>query len=930
MPFSTQLARATGICFAVWFGLSLQVAVAATADDYFERARGHLAEGEVRAAVIELKNALQSDPTHVEARVMLGTLHLRSNDSAAAAKEFARARDLGADKGAWMPGYAQALLLQGRYQDLLDEVEVGEGIGVEQRAVLLALRGNANLALRRMDAAAADYDAALALAPDQPIAGLGRARILLAGGEDEEALQQLDSLLQSHPEHVESLLVRGDLMRRLRRLDDAAADYAQAARVAPANPRAHLGLALVHVAQRDIAAAKQDLAALNRLTRDLPAVNYLQALVSFQEGDLTRASDELQVLLRVAPSNLQAQLLYGIVSYSREEYTIADDYLTRVFASVPGNTQVVKLLGAARLKLRQPDRAVEVLATAVDDQTEDAQLLALLGTAYLQTGENSRGAELIERAVEVDPDQAMLRTQLAVGKIAEGDTAGAISQLESAVALGQDVIQADVLLVLSYLNRKEFDKALEASHALEQRMSESPIPLNLTGLALLAQRKFDEATARFRQALEKDPGFQVARMNLARLALVAGKPDEAAAAYQEALAKDPKHLGALMGMAALARVREDEEAAERWLRRANQANPHALRPILLLAEGYLRRNEGLKAANVLSGLSPEQRELPAALRLKGMAQLQSGDYANAIFTLQKLTAQQPSSIEGWFQLARAQAASGNAAAARSSFERAIDLDTAHQVPVVWIGLGELELREGRYAAALAAAEQLRTHFPDNAYGHEIAAAAHRGLGQQPEAVAASRAALELEPSSSRVVRYAGQLTAAGQRDEAIAALRDWVDRHADDRAAWSSLGMLQQQAGRETDALAAYEQAIQGAQPNPVILNNMAWLYLERDATRALELATRAYELAPSRAEIVDTYGWVLYRLGRKSDGLAALQQALIIAPRNAEIALHVAEALHGLKRDAEARPMLERILREHPNSGFAQTARELLGKLRG
>ena len=142
--------------------------------------------------------------------------------------------------------------------------------------------------------------------------------------------------------------------------------------------------------------------------------------------------------------------------------------------------------------------------------------------------------------------------------------------------------------------------------------------------------------------------------------------------------------------------------------------------------------------------------------------------------------------------------------------------------------------------------------------------------------------------------------------------------------------MLQQQLGRDVDALAAYEKALAAAQSSPVILNNMAWLYLERDGKRALELASRAYELAPSRAEIVDTYGWVLFRQGQRDDGLAALQQALVIAPRNAEIGLHVAEALHAMDRDAEARPLLERILREHPSSDFADAARELLGRLQG
>ena len=142
--------------------------------------------------------------------------------------------------------------------------------------------------------------------------------------------------------------------------------------------------------------------------------------------------------------------------------------------------------------------------------------------------------------------------------------------------------------------------------------------------------------------------------------------------------------------------------------------------------------------------------------------------------------------------------------------------------------------------------------------------------------------------------------------------------------------MLRQQLGRDEAALEAYEQALLHAEPNAVILNNMAWLYLDRNGGRAVELATRAYELSPARAEIVDTYGWVLFREGRKSDGLAALQQALVIAPRNAEIALHVAEALHDLGRDAEARPVLERIVREQPNSEFAKSASSLLARLRG
>ncbi|MCB1790776.1 MAG: PEP-CTERM system TPR-repeat protein PrsT, partial [Gammaproteobacteria bacterium] len=484
---------------------------AASADDYYAEARAHLAKGEIKSAIIELKNALQADPTHVQARVALGTLHLRNADGAAAAKEFSRARELGALADLWMLGYARALVLQGEFRQLLEETSPDADLPDLQKAELLALRGNAHLALREVDAAVKEYDAALELQSGNAMARLGKAQVLLAANHEDEALEQLNEVLAEDPGHVESRLVRGDLLRRMQRLDDARVDYERAAKDAPNNPRAHIGLALVHIVQRDVDAAKRDLEVLDRITKGtLPALNYLRALVSFQEGDYGRASDELQSLLRVAPSNLQAQLLYGIVSYAREEYTLADDYLSRVLSSVPGNSQVIKLVGAARLKLKQPDRASEVLESVVSDETQDAQLLALLGTAYIQMGDNERGARLIERAVELDPDQALLRTQLAVGKIATGDTSEAISQLESAVALGQDVVQADVLLVLSYLNKREYEKAIAASQALEARMADSPIPQNLTGLAYLAQRQFDLAREHFNAALKKDPKFLVA------------------------------------------------------------------------------------------------------------------------------------------------------------------------------------------------------------------------------------------------------------------------------------------------------------------------------------------------------------------------------------------------------------------------------------
>lgn len=896
-----------------------------SSEEYVAKAQQYIDEGKVKSAVIELKNALKEDPTNVDARLLLGEMHIKRADGAAAAKEFRRARDLGAPDDAWMLGYAQALALQNDYKTLLDEIVPGDGLAVEIRAALLAMRGNASLALGDPDAATQAYDAALATDPENLTAQLGKAQILLTERRDDEALIQLNRVLDAHPDHVPTRIARGDLFRRQQKLDEAQQDYERAAELAANDARVYTGLTLVRIARGDIEGAKNSLASLNRVGKGLPAVHYLQALVSFQDRDFDRASDELQLLLRAAPGNLQAQMLYGMVSYARQEFTIADDYLTRVLASAPGNLQVIKMLGAARLKLRQPERAAAVMVPVVNADTQDAQLLALLGTAYIQSGDNTRGAELMERAIAIDPDQALLRTQLAVGRIASGDTTGAIAELESAVALGQDLIQADVLLVISYLQKKEFDKALDAARDLEQRMPDSPIPVNLSGLAFLAQKDFDAAESKFQAAIAKDPDFVVARMNMARSAMMQNKPDAAEEAYLGVLERDRGNVGAMLGLAALARVAGDEQQAEEWLLNANAAEPTALKPILLLAEGYLRQSEPLKATNILSGLTPEQSELPAVLRLRGMAQLQSGEYARAAATLGELVEASPQSIEAWFQLARAQVAGGVPNAARESFERAIALDANHKVPVVWVGMGELELREKRYDAALQVAEQVKQYFPWTTSGFDIAASAYRGMGDVESSLAEQRRAMEMDPSPNRIDQLARTLASDGKMEDAVAVMQNWLQQHPDDAPRWTRLGLLQQQLGRNEEALKAYEQAVARIEPDAVLANNMAWLYLERNPERAVELASKAYELAPSRAEIVDTYGWVLFQTGRQREGLSALQQALVIAPRNPEIALHVSQALLAVGRGAEATPILQRVARDFPRSPFGEQASQLL-----
>ena len=909
-------------------GLAVMGQAAESVDDYYRDAQSYLAKGDTKAAVIQLKNGLQADPSHVASRLLLGQAYLRLADGGAAEKEFGRAGELGATAEQWLPGLGRALALQQNFAALLERVGVDASMRPEVQADVLALRGDAYLATGQINEAVQAYDEALTKDTTNANARLGKARVLVAQKRLDQARIELDGLIQSHPDLAEARIVRGELARQAGQLDLAGTDFAKAIELEPNNLRGYLGHSLVSIARKQPDAALKDVAEIRQRFGQLPFANYVHALAAFQKRDLDQAAEQLQLALRAMPTHLQSQLLYGVVSYAKGDYQIADEYLGRVASSLPTDPAVAKLLGATRLKLKAAERAVQALQPAADAHPQDAQLLALLGNAYLQAGDNTKGSEYMAKAVELDPDQALLRTQLALGRLAGGDTSGAISELESAVELGQDLVQADVLLVLSYLKKGEFDKALQAAEHLEQRMPDSPIPYNLTGLAYLANKDFAKADAEFVTALEKDPNFVVALMNRARLALVANRPEAAVEHYEAVLAKLPKHVGAMLGLATLAQQRGDAEAMESWLSRAHDANPQALQPILLLAELRLRQGAPLKAMNLLSDLPEGAADQPAALRLKGMAQLQGGEFANAVHTLNRLVEKQPQYLEGWFQLARAQAAAGDLEAARASFRRATALDKGNKLPLVWAGLGELELRAKDHAAALAVAQEMQTRFPGNAMAFEIEAAAQQGLGDRDKALDALAQAVRAESNTRRVNLYARALAASGKTDQATQVLRTWLEQQPDDVTSWTTLGMLQQQAGQDAEAIAAYEKVLALAPDNAVILNNAAWLYQQKGDSRGLELAKRAYEAAPERPEIVDTYGWILLQRGKKAEGLTVLQQALVAAPRNPEIALHVAEGLHLNGRDGEARPLLQRVIADNRGSRWQEQAQALLNKL--
>jgi tetratricopeptide (TPR) repeat protein len=87
----------------------------------------------------------------------------------------------------------------------------------------------------------------------------------------------------------------------------------------------------------------------------------------------------------------------------------------------------------------------------------------------------------------------------------------------------------------------------------------------------------------------------------------------------------------------------------------------------------------------------------------------------------------------------------------------------------------------------------------------------------------------------------------------------------------------------------------------------------------AYGLIETALKLAPDDPFILDSMGWVLYRMGRPKDGLDYLQRAFTLRP-DPEIAAHLGELLWTAGDQGQARKVWGDALKEHPTNEVLQT----------
>jgi putative PEP-CTERM system TPR-repeat lipoprotein len=886
-------------------------------------AKQYQQKGDLKSAMIQLKNAVEKSPDNGEARMELGSLEFKMGDNASAEKEFRKARSAGIAADRVLPLLAKAMAEQGKFKEILDEVtpEVAA-----KSAPLLTLRGDALLATGKGDEGKQAFEQALALNANSGNALLGLARYAVAREDREAAQRYIDDAMAKDPKNADVVMAHGTMLRTQGKADEALAAFDQVLALNPYHHTAHIEKAYINISRGKFAEAKTEINAAEKNAPGNLLVIYTRALYDFSQGKYQAAQDSLQRVLKFAPDHMPSILLAGASELNLGALQQADQHLRKYLENNPDDTYARKLLAQVQLKSAQPADAAATLAPALKSAADDPQVLALAGESYMQVHDFNKASAYLEKATALAPKAAGLRTSLGLSKIAQGDKAGGISELELATTLDPKSAHATMALVQTEMSLKNYDKALAAVNALEKQQPDNPQVLTLKGAVYMVKGDVPSARAALDKAVALQPTFIPAVQNLARLDLVEKKPDAAKQRYAKVLEKEPNNTDAMRAMGELALIQNHPDEATTWFEKASNTVPNAVGPAITLGKHYLRTGQTQKALTLARKFQTANPTNPELVELLGQAQIASKDTAGALETYSKLVNLVPKSAAPHLRLAGVHMLMENNAAAADDLKRAVELQP-DLIPAR-LAQAELALRMGHADDALAVARQIQKMNDKSPVGYATEGDILMAQKKPAQALPAYDKALALAKAPEILVKSLQAMTLTGKGKEAQARAVQWLKERPDDVLIGMYVAENSLAAKDYKAAIARLEDIVKRAPNNAAALNNLAYAYQQVKDPRALATAEQAYKLASNHPGVMDTLGWLLVEQGDTSRGVPLLQKASSLVPKSSEVRYHLAVGLNKAGDKAGARKELDKLLADDKSFAQADEARALLKTL--
>ncbi len=509
------------------------------------------------------------------------------------------------------------------------------------------------------------------------------------------------------------------------------------------------------------------------------------------------------------------------------------------------------LSGLAAQRGNDPGAAAEYYGAALKVDPSDPQLLLRGLAVALQDGRGDTATELAGRLIQLEPGNAFATLTLALADAKAGRYAEAEKRLAGLRRAGPNAILVPMLIAWARAGQNNFDQAVESLETGGNPQAE------LTNMFQLHAALINE---------------------------LGGRPEAAEKNYRTVLAAESPSLRTVL-------------AAGRFFERTGR--PGEAEPI------YQRFTE--RSADPIY----VQADLARA-RAKGTAPRPIAKASDGM-------------AEALFDLASALQSDRTGDLAQIYVQSAMWLRPNY--PAAKLLLGSLLESEQRYAEANAAYDAAGS---DATYGWSAKlhiASNLDQMGKSDEAVRVLEAMANEQPERIDALVRLGDLWRSKVKqpgpfpeyDRALAAYDRAVARvPSPQQQHWTlffSRAVVLERSGRWARAEPDLLKALELEPEQPSVLNYLGYSWADQRVhlDKALPMIERAVELRPRDGYIVDSLGWVHFRLGNLEKALGYMEQAVELRPQDPTINDHLGDVYWRVGRRAEARYQWERALRLEP-----------------
>jgi tetratricopeptide (TPR) repeat protein len=454
--------------------------------------------------------------------------------------------------------------------------------------------------------------------------------------------------------------------------------------------------------------------------------------------------------------------------------------------------------------------------------------------------------------------------------------------------------QAEQTLALALLRNGRLEEAIGYLETVRRAASKKDQQQGYATIASLLGQTDDKALALrvMSQFRDRNPRSAFAQYYHATLATAAEDREQALASLNLALTHNPKLVPAHLLRTRLLLDRGDPPAALAGLAKAVASLPRDRNLRMSYARLLVDAGQLDKARREFATLlnqNPKDTDSLYALGLLA-AETRQFDLAEAYFL--DLIKRKTRLNEAYFELGRIEEQRGDYAKAQGWYERVKDEERYLSAQM---RMGVVLAKAGDLAAAGQHFDTLRQNNPQNSMALYLAEAeALREAERYQEAFDSLERALVAHPDDKEL-RYARALAA------------EKIDR----------LDILEQDL-----------RAILAADPkNSQALNALGYTLADRTDRyqEALGYIEQALAQLPDDAAILDSMGWVQYRLNNRDKAVEYLRRAYQANP-DAEIAAHLSEVLWVNNQREEAKKIWKEALAREPNSVHLRKLRERFG----